>query len=134
MSNVRRAKRGFTLVEVIVATALLGIGIAFGMASLGAMTMTENKVRMSEKLNRLAVLKLEQVLAEGNIATAQTDGDFQDYNEPGYSWTLAVAPSGIENVDTILVTVETDRGYSTDPVGRATSLAFTPPETTEGTQ
>lgn len=134
MSNARQAKRGFTLVEVIVATALLGIGIAFSMGALGAMTATENKVRMSEKLNRLAVLKLEQVLAEGNIETAQTDGDFQDFNEPGFSWTLAVAPSGIENVDTIIVTVENDRGYSTDPVGRATSLSFIPPETTEGTE
>lgn len=134
MSNVRAAKRGFTLVEVLVATALLSVGLAFSLASLGAMTKTESRVRLAERLNQLAVLKLEQVLAEGNIETAETQGDFQDLNEPEYKWTLEVAASGLENVSTIRVKAERESGTDTDPVGLATSLSFIPPETTEGTQ
>ena len=48
-NNKRRA--GFTLVEVIIATALLGLGIAMGFSALSGMTRTELLLREKEKMN-----------------------------------------------------------------------------------
>jgi prepilin-type N-terminal cleavage/methylation domain-containing protein len=66
LNNVRQVKKGFTLVEVVVSVALLAIGIVVSLGSLSAMTKTEVKLRKTEEMNRLAVQKIEEVLAVGN--------------------------------------------------------------------
>lgn len=136
MSSVRQAnkrqRRGFTLIEVAVATALLGIGIALALGALSKMTTTELRLRQVEKMNLLAVQKLHEVLALGDVNNQQTDGTFEDYGEPDYKWTLEVAPSGTQNVDTVRLTVETSAGLTTDPSAEVSSLVFTSPNAQNG--
>ncbi len=136
MNSVRqvnkRNRRAFTLVEVAVATALLGIGIAMALGALSKMTTTELRLRQVEKMNLLAVQKLHEVLALGDVNNQQTDGTFEDYGEPDYKWTLEVAPSGTENVDTVRLTVETSSGRTTDPSAEVSSLVFTSPNAQNG--
>lgn len=132
MNNVRQIKKGFTLVEVVVSVALLAIGIVVSLGSLSAMTKTEVKLRKTEEMNRLAVQKIEEVLAVGNATTAETSGTFDDYGYTGYEWSLEVAPSGTENLDTIRVTVTEASANSSAGVS-VSSLLYTPPSTTGAT-
>ena len=132
MNNVRKVKKGFTLVEVVVSVALLAIGIVVALGSLSAMTKTEVKLRKTEEMNRLAVQKIEEVLAVGNATTAETSGTFDDYGYTGYEWSLEVAPSGTENLDTIRVTVTEASANSSAGVS-VSSLLYTPPSTTGAT-
>lgn len=132
MNNVRQVKKGFTLVEVVVSVALLAIGIVVSLGSLSAMTKTEVKLRKTEEMNRLAVQKIEEVLAVGNATTAETSGTFDDYGYTGYEWSLEVAPSGTENLDTIRVTVTEASANSSAGVS-ISSLLYTPPSTTGAT-
>lgn len=132
LNNVRQVKKGFTLVEVVVSVALLAIGIVVSLGSLSAMTKTEVKLRKTEEMNRLAVQKIEEVLAVGNATTAETSGTFDDYGYTGYEWSLEVAPSGTENLDTIRVTVTEASANSSAGVS-VNSLLYTPPSTTGAT-
>ena len=66
-----KRKLGFTMIEVLVATVLLGLGITMGFSALSSMTRTELRVRQVEKMNLLAVQKLNEVIAYGNIANQQ---------------------------------------------------------------
>ena len=132
MNNVRQVKKGFTLVEVVVSVALLAIGIVVALGSLSAMTKTEVKLRKTEEMNRLAVQKIEEVLAVGNATTAETSGTFDDYGYTGYEWSLEVAPSGTENLDTVRVTVTETLANSSSGVS-VSSLLYTPPSTTGAT-
>jgi len=132
LNNVRQVKKGFTLVEVVVSVALLAIGIVVALGSLSAMTKTEVKLRKTEEMNRLAVQKIEEVLAVGNATTAETSGTFDDYGYTGYEWSLEVAPSGTENLDTIRVTVTEASANSSAGVS-VSSLLYTPPSTTGAT-
>ncbi len=132
LNNVRQVKKGFTIVEVVVSVALLAIGIVVSLGSLSAMTKTEVKLRKTEEMNRLAVQKIEEVLAVGNATTAETSGTFDDYGYTGYEWSLEVAPSGTENLDTIRVTVTEASANSSAGVS-VSSLLYTPPSTTGAT-
>ena len=132
MNNVRQVKKGFTLVEVVFSVALLAIGIVVALGSLSAMTKTEVKLRKTEEMNRLAVQKIEEVLAVGNATTAETSGTFDDYGYTGYEWSLEVAPSGTENLETIRVTVTEASANSSAGVS-VSSLLYTPPSTTGAT-
>jgi prepilin-type N-terminal cleavage/methylation domain-containing protein len=127
-----KRRRGFTLIEVVVATALLAIGIAMGSGALSAMTRTELRVRETEKMNLLAVQKLQELTAYGNINNAQTEGDFEDFGEPNYKWSLEVAPSGTQNVDTVRLTVEAASGDTTSPSAEVSTLVFTSPNAQSG--
>ena len=132
LNNVRQVKKGFTIVEVVVSVALLAIGIVVSLGSLSAMTKTEVKLRKTEEMNRLAVQKIEEVLAVGNATTAETSGTFDDYGYTGYEWSLEVAPSGTENLETIRVTVTEASANSSAGVS-VSSLLYTPPSTTGAT-
>jgi prepilin-type N-terminal cleavage/methylation domain-containing protein len=127
--NSAKAKRGFTLVEVVTAVALLGIGIVVSLACLSGMTKTEIRLKQSELMNRLAVQKLDEILAVGSIDTVPNSGDFTDVGVEGFEWNLEVAPSDLENLQTVRITVSESSNPSV-PGAAVHSLLFTPPETT----
>ena len=111
----------------MIATVILGIGIVMGFGALSAMTRTELRIRQVEKMNLLAVQKLNEVLATGNVANQQTDGSFGDYGEPDYKWTLDTVATGTENLSTARITVKTSAEKTTDPTASASGLVFTSP-------
>jgi hypothetical protein len=117
---------------VLAAAVLLGIGIAGAMGALASMTTIETRITESEKVNRLAAEKMQEVLAVGAVDTAATDGNFEDYGEPNYTWKLDVAPSGTENLNTIQITVEKTGGVPNTPSAKLSSLWFKAPAATTG--
>ena len=122
------------MLEVMVATILLGLGITMGFSALSSMTRTELRIREVEKMNLLAVQKLNEVLAMGNVTNQPTDGSFSDYGEPKYKWTLETAPSGKDNLTTVRIIVESSNGSKTDPSTSASGLVFASPNAQNGAQ
>jgi type II secretion system protein I len=120
-------RRGFTLVEALVAVAILTIGIVGAMGALGAMTRTEADARERETMQVLAAEKLEELLATGDAQNAMASGDFSDRQEDRYTWEADVQPTGVENLSALTVTVtkrrDQDNTYSID------GLMFVAPQT-----
>jgi len=129
--NRKQRLSGFTVMEALAAAVLVGVGVTAGMSAIGSMSQTEIRMRESEKLSHLAHMKLDEIIALGDGANTATDGDFEEYGEPNYEFTVDVQPSGIDSLDTILVTAKKSNGDTTSQEARATGLLFTPPETTE---
>lgn len=129
--NKKRLVKGFTVMEALAAAVLVGVGVTAGMSAIGSMSQTEIRMRESEKLSRLAHMKLDEIMALGNATNTDTDGDFEEYGEPNYEFTVEVQPSGIDSLDTILVIAKKSNSDTTAQEVRAGGLIFTPPETTE---
>ncbi len=117
--------------EALAAAVLVGVGVTAGMAAVGSMSQTEIRMRESEKLSRLAHMKLEEVIALGDATNTDTDGTFEEYGEPDYQFSVEVTPSGVDSLDTIKVTATRSGGDSRSQEAKAVGLLFVPPETTQ---
>ncbi len=135
MSSARlasRRKRGFSLLEVMVATVVLAVGVSMALGAIGSMTSTETRARDVERMNRLAVEKLHEILAVGNVTSQQTEGTFEDYGEPDMRWTMEVVPSGTNDVNAVRLTVEKNSSKNNDPKAEVSGLVFASPNATNG--
>ncbi|MBI3721277.1 MAG: prepilin-type N-terminal cleavage/methylation domain-containing protein, partial [Fimbriimonas ginsengisoli] len=99
MSSASRL--GFTLIEVVVGVVLVGIGMTAALRGLGAMTHSDVVLRERESCQRLAVRKLDELLATGQVGTTPISGDFADWNDTAHAWNLEVIPSGVDNLYTL---------------------------------
>ncbi len=124
-------RRGFTLIEAVVAIALLAIGITATIGALGSLTKAEVGVMEREKLHRLAIEKHQELVATGDYATGALEGEFAGFGRDGYQWEAAYGPTGIEGVNRL--TVQTSRTQSGQgPSGSADGLIYVPPQDTAG--
>lgn len=85
----RRAQRGYSLIEVIVAFALLALALTL---LLGTLSGATRQVRWSGDAGRAALHAqslLDQVGVGEPLRPGQSDGEFDDGR---YRWTLAVSP------------------------------------------
>lgn len=122
---------GFTVMEALAAAVLVGVGVTAGMSAIGAMSQSEIRMRESEKLSRLAHEKLDEIIALGDTVNTPTDGDFEDYGEPNYEFSVEVQPSGVDSLDTVRVVAKKSNADSTSQEGKAVGLIYTPPEQTQ---
>lgn len=86
-----RARRAFTLVEVIVATVVLAIGLlgvltAFSIATRVSAASTNDTILTCLAQEKLAEIRL---LGKEELATVATSGDFSP-NYPEYQWEMTV--------------------------------------------
>lgn len=123
----RGSRSGFSLVEALVAAALTAIAITALMASLSAVTQAYSRIDEREQLNLLAQEKLDEVLALGDAATAQS-GDFLDEGVEGFFWETDVQASGRDGL--LLLTMIVTRDSTGDEV-RIQRLLVDPPDATE---
>ena len=88
-STTRRAQRGYTLIEVVVAFALL----AFGMTLLlGSLTNATKQVRVSNDAGR-AALHAQTLIDQAGVGEALTVGQRDGEVEGGrYRWDMNVTP------------------------------------------
>ncbi len=124
-------RKGFTLVEALVSVTLLAVGVAALMGALGSFSFSEAKALESEQGQRLALRKLDELKATGEIQQAPLSGTFQEDGDQNHEWKAELEPSGVENLNTVRVTV-TKSGSQTI-LGTAEGLEFRPP-VTGGTQ
>jgi len=106
----RSARAGFTLVEVLVATAVLAIGISAGVRTLGAMTRASAAAQdraMAVRLagERMAVLEAAVDATPGTLDVDLTDAQGQSETDPRFRWqqqvTAAVDPDLLEATVTV---------------------------------
>ena len=126
-------RKGFTLIEALAATALLAGGIAVVMGSLGALTKVESRFRDEDRMERLAVQKLDDLVATIDTGASSQNGDFKDQGENRYIWSSDVEPSGVENLTAVTVTVHGANDRSeTGPAAKVTTLVYQAPTDTAG--
>ncbi|MFY9233859.1 MAG: prepilin-type N-terminal cleavage/methylation domain-containing protein [Fimbriimonadaceae bacterium] len=120
------SKRGFSLVEALVAVAITGVGVTAALGGLKALAQGDTRARQVELMQRLAFEKYEEVVATAEFKSAPLTGDFNDRNVPGYTFRVEAEPSATENLQIVRVTVaQADDAGKLE--GRATGLVFVPP-------
>ncbi|MDI9641099.1 prepilin-type N-terminal cleavage/methylation domain-containing protein [Kamptonema cortianum] len=111
--NGASVKRGFTLVEVLVAVFMLGVGIVALVGALSGLTRAEVAVGDKDIVNRLAHEKLNEMLATQEWKT-QTGGTFDDDRYSDFSWTSEQQAMSTDGLTLVEVTVESEkRGSAT---------------------
>jgi type II secretory pathway pseudopilin PulG len=101
---------GFTIVEAVVAVALLGIGISAAIGALGRVISAETVIRERSQMSALAVEKISELRATGDYVNAPLEADFDDSDKDRFHWSADLQPTGVENLDRLSVTVSRVRG------------------------
>jgi len=112
MSHPARGHRaGFTLVEVLVSLALVGVLLPTAMAGITLAMGLGDSARHRTEAAMLARGKLDEMLVTGDWQSSQTEGDFGE-EWPGYTWELDVADWEESTCSEVTLTVRwTSRGH-----------------------
>ncbi|MDH3352533.1 MAG: type II secretion system minor pseudopilin GspI [Gammaproteobacteria bacterium] len=103
MSGLRR--KGFTLVEVMVALAIIALSLTAVAAKMGRMIDTSNSMRERTYAswiaqNKIAELRLANVIPEVTATSGEVD-----YANTIWRWRAVVSESGIENLFRVDVSI-----------------------------
>lgn len=110
-------KRGFTLIETVVASAILcGAVLTVGAISTRSLTGTRINRRYETALTLIdkQLSLIDYVGIDEFIDSGQTEGDFED-SEPGYHWKVTTAYEEIDSLYLVTITIswiEHNRPYS----------------------
>ena len=97
--------RGFTLVEVMVALAIIAIALTAVAAKMGRMVDTSNAMRERTYASWIAQNKITELrLANTLPEVSSTSGDI-DFANSNWEWRAVVSESGIENLYRVDVTI-----------------------------
>ena len=106
-----RRRPAFTLVEVLVAAAVLAIGISAGVRTLGAMARASAAAADRETAVRLAGERLALIEGVEGVSAGSTQGQFD--SEPRFRWQQQVSPATDETgVLEVTVTITWQDGYA----------------------
>ena len=101
----RRKSMAFTLIEMMVTVLLVGVGIAGVFGGIRALALAQAKAKMAERLQSLAMSKMNEMGAVTDPSSAATSGNFADQGEPNANYTVDAEATDTENLDKITVTV-----------------------------
>lgn len=103
--------RGFTLVEVLVAIAIVGLVSVATLAAVGAGARAADRAAVAIVASELAEERLASLLTLSPAALADsTDGVQRDvFGMPGWTWTATAAPRG-DRLTLLGVRVESRHG------------------------
>ena len=141
-SDGRERNSGFTLLEVLVAVAILGIGLAAVFGQLSQTAFTASYLRDSTLASWVATDRITDLRLEGNFpAIDETDGEIE---MAGQTWryTINVIQTPVSNLRRIDVSVgyadtpdsilANATGFVGRPGGGAPLSAVLPPQYTQG--
>ena len=116
MKRGRRPSRGFTLVEMVVATLMLAIGVA---ACLGAIAVSTRTAGVGKEYSTAALLadqRFSELETDPNgFTTGEQSGDFgADY--PGFKWTQSIEQTEYTSLLRVQLNIEWSDGISTRSV------------------
>jgi len=124
MAREGKLRRGFTLVEVLVTTALVAIAVVAGMGAIRAIGIADVKAHDADLLQRLASEKLNDVKILQDPTSSGTSGDFTDRGYSDVTWSLDDEATSVSNVDQLTVTAT--RGKNSESL---TTLLYIPSST-----
>ena len=104
------ARRGFTLIEVLVAILLVAVAVVAALKGIRALGDADQKAKRADMLQELALEKLNELEATESPNSFDTSGDFSDRNHPEITWSLDMEQSDTQNLDeaTMKVTMGKD--------------------------
>ena len=97
-------REGFTLAEVLVSLALVGIILPTAMAGVSLAMKMEETARYRTEAASLASGKLAELIDTGEWQSAETKGDFGE-DWPDYSWQIQVEDWEETGVSEVTLTV-----------------------------
>jgi type II secretion system protein I len=98
-----KRRSGFTLVEVLVAAAILAIGISAGVRTMGALAQASAAAADRQTAVRLAGERMANIEAVEGVNSGNTQGDFQD--EPRFHWQQQINAADQPGVLEVVVTI-----------------------------
>lgn len=128
-SAQNRHLAGYSLIEALVSMVVVGIALVGCISALSAMTRSEDRALMTEKMNRLAGEKFDEIIATEDYINTSLSGNFDDRGESGFTWQVEVNPTSESNLDSVTVTVSKESGSVAQPV-TITGLMYVPETTT----
>jgi prepilin-type N-terminal cleavage/methylation domain-containing protein len=99
----------FTLLEVLVATALAGVTLVAVEGAIHSISKAQVKAESIELLQRLAADKLSEYGGVVVTGTTGDNGDFTDRGYPKITWALELESASADYVDLATVTVTNDK-------------------------
>lgn len=117
------AMRGFTLLEVIIAVAILGASLAILLGAVNKNLVLASRSKNLSIASSLAQQKLGEIELDGYPEVGEEQGVFEE--SPGFSWYLSVLPYDIQQLGTeirvVMLTVTWDEGQKVFTVATAIS-------------
>ena len=130
---MRRANRGYTLLELMVSAAILAVGLT---ALIRSFTAGTNTLRQNEKRAVGVVLaqqKLAEIMGTTELEDGIQDGDVEEAVFGGYRWQSEIQSlTDYPNLKQVRVIIAWRDGQRTDDV-RIDTYVRVPPESEAGT-
>ena len=92
--------KGFTLLEVMIAVALIAIALTTLLGSQSQSVSFANSAKFETMAALLAQSKMSEITMQEADSLSNDSGDFGD-DYPGYAWEATVSDISIEGVDSI---------------------------------
>jgi general secretion pathway protein I len=92
--------RGFTLLEVMIAVALLAVALVTLLGSQSQSVSYANSAKFETMAALLAQSKMSEIIIQDADSLSSESGAFGD-DYPGYAWEATVSDISIEGLDTI---------------------------------
>lgn len=131
MSSGRRLsfRRGFTLVEALVAVVLAGVGVAATLNGIAALTQAQARATEKERMVRLALSMYDELVATGDVTNI--GGVFDDPGASRFVWEASTEPAGVENLTILTVTVRLNEDQQREASEEVVGLVYEEPSATE---
>ncbi|MBN1960897.1 MAG: prepilin-type N-terminal cleavage/methylation domain-containing protein [Deltaproteobacteria bacterium] len=99
--GVQKTERGFTLLEVVIALAILGLGLGVLLHAQATSLAAAGRVRgltIATLLARSKMIDIEQdLLDEGfTLGTVEKEGDFKEEGHPDFKWKYQISEVKID--------------------------------------
>ena len=95
-----KSDRGFTLLEVMVAVAIIAIALTTLLGSQSQSVSFANSAKFETMAALLAQSKMSEITAQGADSLSGSSGDFGD-DYPGFTWEATVSDISIEGMSNI---------------------------------
>jgi prepilin-type N-terminal cleavage/methylation domain-containing protein len=103
MKRTFKHRRGLSMIEVVVAIALLGTGIAACVACIGSATQAAGRAEEFTAVQLLAREKLAELELRG-ATEGEAKGDFGE-ERPGFGWMTFVTPADVPGLERVRLRV-----------------------------
>jgi len=118
----KKRETGFTLLEIMITLAIIGIALVAILRSLGMSMDVSNESRNISIATFLAKGKMAEIESQGFPETGETNGDFGDEN-PGFRWEKSISRIEIEGLRKIVVNILWGEGKSEKKVELVTLIS-----------
>jgi len=124
MRSVANNKAGFSLVEVMCAILILGIGLVGLTQGITAALRSSKESELQSSAALLAAAQIETLRAEGYVMDEETEGDCED-DLSLFRWKQSITSTDIDGLHEVKVVVENSK--SGKAIYELRTLLFDPP-------